>query len=275
MGYPTGIEWTDATWNPIGGCSIDSTGCKGCYAQKLAGTRLAHLPLYDGTTDIEKGRPIFNGKLTILPDDHATWRWPMGWRGAKAPKLGPGMPSMIFVGDMADLFHEDRPADDIERVLAVAWKARKHIFQLVTKRAPIMRQYVTGSLNILTGERGPSPFWCGISAERQQEFDARWPDLEATPTVVRFVSYEPMLGPLTLGNARPDWVIAGCESGDDARSYDIAWARAIRDECKAKGIAFFLKQLLIDGHIASLPELDGRQWREFPVVATEFALTPA
>jgi protein gp37 len=268
MGYPTGIEWTDATWNPIGGCSIESPGCMNCYAQDLAGTRLAHLPLYAGTTDLVKGKHFFNGKLTVAPDNATVWRWPLSWRGAKVPKMGPGMPSMIFVGDMADLFHEARPAEHIERVLGVIFRARRHIFQLLTKRPQIMREYLMPCTDLATGEDGPwcPHVWCGISAERQQEFDTRWPHLEATPAAVRFVSYEPMLGPLVLGDARPDWVIAGCESGDEMRLYELDWVRTIRDECQAKGVAFFLKQLAIDGRIVSLPELDGRQWAEFPTV---------
>jgi protein gp37 len=277
MAYPTGIEWADATWNPIGGCSIASPGCIGCYAQDLAGTRLAHLPLYAGTTDTVKGKPVFNGKLTSLPRNHQTWRWPLRWRGAKAPKMGAGMPSMIFVGDMADLFHEDRRGvggdgtffnkPDIDEVLDVVWRCREHIFQLLTKRPRVMREYLAGWEVAGSPVPAYSNAWLGISAERQQEFDARWPDLAAIPATVRFVSYEPMLGPLDLGDARPDWVIAGCESGKDARPYDIAWVRSIRDQCEAKGIPFFLKQLSIGGRIMSLPELDGRQWREYPAPA--------
>jgi len=279
MGYPTGIEWTDATWNPIGGCSIASPGCINCYAQELAGTRLAHLPLYAGTTDLVKGKHVFNGKLTVAPDNATVWRWPLSWRGAKQPKMGAGTPSTIFVGDMADLFHEERPAEHIDRVFAVIRAAEKHVFQVLTKRPHVMREYLTAvgegrraitERDGLFSDAGKWPLpnvWCGISAERQQEFDARWPHLEAAPAAVRFVSYEPMLGPLMLGDARPDWVIAGCESGDDMRGYELDWVRSIRDQCQAIGAAFFLKQLAVGGRIVSLPELDGRQWREFPTVS--------
>ena len=186
---------------------------------------------------------------------------------------------MIFVGDMADLFHEDRPAEHIDRVFAVIGAAQKHVFQVLTKRPQVMREYLIAvgeGRRVVTEREGlfsdagqwPLPnVWCGISAERQQEFDARWPHLEATPATVRFVSYEPMLGPLVLGDARPDWVIAGCESGADMRPYELDWVRSIRDQCQAAGIAFFLKQLAVDGRIVSLPELDGRQWRQFPTPA--------
>src|SRR5574341_811905 len=120
MGYPTNIEWTDATWNPIGGCSIKSPGCINCYAMRIAGSgKLDYHPLYAGVTTMYKGKPVFNGKMTILPDDHPAWEWPLKWRGAKRPVMGSGMPSLIFVGDMADLFHEDRPEVEIARVTSV------------------------------------------------------------------------------------------------------------------------------------------------------------
>lgn len=138
----TKIEWTDASWNPIGGCSIRSPGCNPCYAQKLAGTRLRHHPLYAGTTTVVKGKPVFNGRLTAAPDDHPVWTWPLRWRGAKNPKLGPGKPSLIFVGDMSDLFHEDRPEAQIDRAVGAIVYSR-HIGQLLTKRPERMLAYFT------------------------------------------------------------------------------------------------------------------------------------
>ena len=143
MGAISGIEWTDATWNPIGACSIKSPGCIYCYAQGLAGTRLKHHALYAGTTDIVKDRPVFNGHLTAAPDDHPVWTWPMRWRGARNPRLGPGKPSMIFVGDMSDLFHEDRPEETIDRVFDVMKLSPSHIFQVLTKRASRMLEYLS------------------------------------------------------------------------------------------------------------------------------------
>lgn len=217
MGYPTNIEWTDATWNPVGGCEIHSPGCINCYAQKLCGTRLVKHALYAGTTKKVKGKPVFNGNLTVATDNANVWAWPMGWKGAikkgHLPKLGAGKPSLIFVGDMADLFHQARPTRDIDRVM-IAGLRSPHILQLLTKRADVMARYIRefsfrravdscrtdgdrnvvpvilrDSLNSLDGKFGlrprfgyekaheqwPSPrIWLGFSAERQQEFDERW-----------------------------------------------------------------------------------------------------
>lgn len=282
MGASTGIEWTDATWNPVGGCSIASPGCANCYAQSLAGGRLKSHPLYAGTTDTVKRKHVFNGHLTVAPFDHPVWTWPLRWRGAKQPKLGPGKPSMIFVGDMSDLFHEDRPDEIIDRVFAVA-ACSPHILQFLTKRAERMREYVTARCE--PRKRWPLPnVHLGVSVERQQEADERIPHLLATPAAVRFVSCEPLLGPIDLENIdytvfmrsiRPgsnaglhpldpairydvlrghmkgpddiglpklDQVIVGGESGRDARPMHPQWARSLRDQCQAAGTAFFFKQ---------------------------------
>jgi protein gp37 len=258
MGYPTPIEWTDSTWNPIGGCSIKSPGCIPCYAQQLAGTRLAHHPLYERTTTLQKGRPVFNGKLTAAPDGHPVWKWPLTWRGAQEPKLGRGQPSTIFVGDMSDLFHEDRPRAVIEKTVGTILRS-KHIGQLLTKRADVMAAYFEG----LPGRRQSmdcdslldwgdprSCLWLGASAERQPEFDERWPYLRRLAALgyTVFISYEPAIGPLTLpddflalgGRAQ---VIAGGMSGkNDPRPSHPDWFRAVRDQCEPAGVAFFFKQ---------------------------------
>jgi protein gp37 len=309
MGHPTPIEWTDATWNPIGGCSIKSPGCIHCYAQQLAGTRLAKHPLYAGTTDIVKGKPVFNGKLTTLPNDAEAWTWPLRWRGAKAPLLGAGQPSCIFVGDMSDLFHEDRHVDVIDRVFAVMGLAAGHIFQVLTKRPDRARAYMTehfgkkrhicdfalglsggrtlwaGTIATQINRHGYLPnVWLGTSAERQQEADARIPELLATPAAVRFVSLEPLLGPIDLrripheggigsvlepaeiaglvGNCigvtpALDWVIVGGESGQDARPVHPDWVRSLRDQCTAAEVPFFFKQwgeFLPDSQRTGIPE---------------------
>lgn len=268
MGATTSIEWTDATWNPVGGCSIKSPGCINCYAQRLCGTRLKAHPLYAGTTTLVKDKPVFNGKMTAAPNDDPVWTWPLRWRGAKQPKLGTGKPSLIFVGDMSDLFHEDRPLETIDRTMAVAQLADNHIFQLLTKRADRMRSYFDidapwrvwmamqkfyPEASDLRWNHEP-PFllpnvWLGFSAERQQEFDERWehmrPLAEAGWTI--FVSIEPALGPVILP---PDFlklgrraqVIFGGESGPDARVHHIDWSRSLRRQCLMFNVAFFYKQ---------------------------------
>ncbi|MFN4283472.1 MAG: phage Gp37/Gp68 family protein [Alphaproteobacteria bacterium] len=273
MGAETGIEWTDATWNPIGGCSIKSPGCANCYAMKIAGSgRLREHPLYNGVTSPSKAGPVFNGTLTALPDDHPTWTWPLRWRGSKTPKLGPGKPSMIFVGDMSDLFHEDRPDAVIDRVFAVMALAPQHIFQVLTKRADRMNDYLSVRDTLLRIDdivarmrRGIAPdpkptwpllnVWLGVTAEDQERADERIPDLLATPAAKRFISYEPALGPVSVWHpaiarkagaaadaAGIDWIIAGGESGKDARPAHPDWFRTARDQCAAAGVPFFFKQ---------------------------------
>jgi protein gp37 len=118
--YPTAHIWSDATWNPVGGCSPVSPGCRNCYASQLAGTRETALrvPLHLDTTDWVRGKPVFNGRLTALEPGHDSWTWPLTWPGARPRLLGEGQPSLIFVGDMADLFHERRPTAIIDRAVS-------------------------------------------------------------------------------------------------------------------------------------------------------------
>lgn len=297
----TAIEWTDATWNPIGGCSIISPGCINCYAQQLAGTRLKHHPLYAGTTDLLKGKPIFNGRLTALPTDHPTWSFPLSWRGAKNPVMGPNARSLIFVGDMSDLFHEDRPFGYAMRVFEIGMRSR-HILQLLTKRPDRMLEFLRlwsdlggpeewepklarGPAAVRAAHRagrahlfasmldtmgdpppgcayplydwaggianwaGPFNFWFGFSAERQKEFDERWPAMReiAKMGFTIFCSYEPALGSIVLPDdflalGRKAQLIVGGESGHGARPMHADWARSIRDKCSAAGVPFFFKQ---------------------------------
>ena len=269
MSHPTPFEWTDATWNPVGGCSIASPGCGPCYAQELAGTRLKHHPLYAGTTSLEKGRPIFNGTMTAAPDGADVWNWPLAWRGAKNPKLGPGKPSLIFVADMSDVFHENRIQAVQDKVIEAIVFSR-HFGQLLTKRPQRMHCYIT---SLFIGERwrrelhhprlkrpdfAPKAtfgsailprLWLGISAERQREFDERWPHLRALAALgfTVFVSYEPAMGPLVLpadflalGN-RAQLIAGGC-SGTRAWPPHPDWFRRVRDQCLPAGVAFFFKQ---------------------------------
>lgn len=251
MGHPTDIEWTDATWNPVGGCSMKSPGCINCYAQKLAGTRLLNHPMYAGTTDVVKGKPVFNGKMTVAAADHELWNWPLKWRGAKRPRMGVGMPSLIFVADMADLFHEDRPISHIERVVTVCAKS-KHISQLLTKRPDVMTYYFRHIERI----EPLSNVWLGFSAERQQEFDERWPEARKLANVgwTIFVSVEPMIGPVVLPDdflafGNKVQIITGGESGEDRRETDADWMRVLRDQCLPAGVPYFTKQMTGKRHI--------------------------
>ena len=276
------IEWTDATWNPVTGCSIVSPGCTNCYAMKLAGTRLRNHPSRKGLTTASKSGPVWNGTVRFNEE----WLLqPLSWK----------KPRMIFVCAHGDLFHEDVPDEWIDQVFAVMALTTQHTFQVLTKRSKRMRDYVNSLHNsralasivaelLRESELGPRAMtlartipnvWLGVSVERQKEADERIPDLLATPAAVRFISAEPLLGPLDLNNVpsfadlhqgldyridalsgmyksgivrlcatapKLDWVIVGGESGDGARAMHPDWARALRNECEAAGVAFFFKQ---------------------------------
>ena len=297
------IEWTEKTWNPIVGCSVVSPGCTNCYAMKMA-SRLEAMagdglddngyavrgihPLshYRGTTRLVKGNPVWTGKLTLAPEH------------ILAEPLRRKKPTMWFVNSMSDLFHESVPAEWIDRVFAVMAMCPQHTFQVLTKRSAHMRDYLSA------GERGaivhsekirltgrfdirPSAWplrnvWLGVSCEDQKRADERVPHLLATPAAVRFVSAEPLIGPIDFeqawcgenaldgecwgecgwcknghpplhncqlgkgdwerGRSGLDWVIVGGESGPGARPMHPDWARSIRDQCKAAGVPFFFKQ---------------------------------
>ncbi|MDQ0349773.1 phage Gp37/Gp68 family protein [Ancylobacter vacuolatus] len=290
MADHTGIEWADSTWNPIVGCSIVSPGCTNCYAMKQAARIEAMQPgtHYAGTTQKTKSGAVWSGKLALAPDHILTQ--PLRW----------SRPRRIFVNSMSDLFHEDAPDAWIDQVFAVMAMAPQHTFMVLTKRSARMRAYVSevretwcsrgppmpGAERIqeaaaaLTGEdwrpetpgEWPLPnVWLGVSTEDQRRADERVPDLLATPAAVRFISAEPLLGPVNLFSlnerrgdrgtitdwhdslrglrfgpseetAKLDLVISGGESGPKARPMHPDWARSLRDQCAAAGTAFFFKQ---------------------------------
>jgi protein gp37 len=200
------IEWTDATWNPVTGCSVVSPGCTNCYAMKLAGTRLKHIPSRAGLTRDSKAGPVWTGEVRF----NEQWLdQPLRWK----------KPRMIFVCAHGDLFHEDVPDEWIDRVFAVMALSPRHTFQVLTKRAERMRAYISGfdcdgarRLNVAYGDNAhdevanaiwPLPnVWLGVSAEDQQRASERIPDLLTTPAAIRFVSGEPLLGPIDLRRLR-------------------------------------------------------------------------
>lgn len=273
----TSIEWTQKTWNPIAGCTVLSPGCTNCYAMRMAARleRMGSAPHYAGTTKTVKGKAVWTGKIALVPD--RTLLEP--WRRKK--------PTVYFVNSMSDLFHEDVPDAWIDRVFAVMSECPQHTFQVLTKRSARMRAYMTSYANgerdpvdigrrivlpislRLIGTQGgyvsrPAPnIWVGVSAERQTEANERVLDLLHTPAAVRFVSAEPLLGPidftripsvrhhdkqpydvdaLKYPDERIDWAIVGGESGPGARPMHPDWARSIRDQCSAAGVSFFFKQ---------------------------------
>jgi protein gp37 len=249
MALPKAPAWWDASWNPIGGCLAVSPGCKNCYAADLS-ARHWNFPLYAHTTDYVRGKPVFNGTLTVLPAAHRGWLWPLLWRGAKDPPplLGPGQPSLIFVADMSDLFHERRPTKIIDQVVS-AIAASPHIGLLLTKRPIVMAQYFTAP-DVDRRASWRARFWLGFSAERQQQFDERWPVMRelAKRHWTLFVSVAPMLGPVALPRdllayGNHIWIICGGEQGSNVRFTDPAWARALRDQCATAGVPFFMLQM--------------------------------
>jgi protein gp37 len=236
MSYRSNIEWTDATWNPILGCTKISPGCKNCYAETLA-ERFRSVP----------GHPFEQGfDLRLVPqrlNDPLTWK----------------IPRKIFTCSMSDLFHECVPLEYIKRVFTVMNKARWHIFQVLTKRSSRLAE-VSPQLDWTPN------VWMGVSVENA-DYVHRVHDLVGVPATVRFLSVEPLLGPIThlpLGGI--DWVIVGGESGAKARPMELSWVRDIRKQCKKAGVAFFLKQLggRRDKRGGEEAVLDGRQWHEFP-----------
>jgi protein gp37 len=287
MADNTKIEWTDATYNPITGCSVVSPGCTNCYAMRLAGTRLQHHPTRAGLTVPSKAGPVWNGEVRF---NESMLDQPLRWkRGRK-----------IFVCAHGDLFHENVPDEWIDRVFGVMALAPQHIFQVLTKRPARMRQYLNArdgmgnadlcrAINKIPYGMGnrhgalsmPLPnVWLGVSVEDQKRADERIPDLLATPAARRFISAEPLLGPvdltsidvdrdrgwedplnaleiftveqaraewgedcvLTRDRPRIDWVIAGGESGPVSRPSHPDWFRSLRDQCAAAGVPFFFKQ---------------------------------
>ena len=247
--------WWDASWNVVAGCEHVSAGCKFCYAQQQAGTlhrssgiERAVTPLYATVTDLARGRRVFNGKLAVLPPGHTAWTWPLRWRGALSPVMGVGRPSLIWACDMSDLFIETRPISEIDRVVSIL-TASHHVGLLLTKRPHRMADYFAGQA-ALTQQRWRAKLWLGFSAERQKEFDERWPHVRqlAADGWTVFVSIAPMLGPVVLpahllyfGDRA--WVICSGEQGLHARPMDPRWCRSVRDQCAEAGVPFFMKQM--------------------------------
>lgn len=252
MSDGTKIEWTDATWNPITGCSVTSPGCKHCYAMKLAGTRLKHHPSRAGLTIDTNNGPVWNGDVRF---NEQWFDQPMRWR----------RPRMVFVCAHGDLFHESVPNTWIDLVFSAMALSPQHIFQVLTKRASRMRDYIDSR----SFSKYPLPnVWLGVSVENQEAADERIPLLLDTPAAVRWISAEPLLGPVDLnrilvnrerglhGSAlhehhddcyyssecQLDWVVVGGESGEHARPMHPDWARSLRNQCEAAGVPFFFKQ---------------------------------
>jgi protein gp37 len=298
MGENSAIEWTGDTWNPTTGCTKVSPACAHCYIERTIPFRTKHRRFVRGHIPLQ----LHENRLSV--------------------PLRNRTPTVYFVNSLSDLFHDDVPVEFIARVFDVmacatvdcgkrhqhedeCWQGDPHTFQILTKRPERMRRVLTDELPDLLGNRWPgdSPcnvsmdvgqwplpnVWLGVSVENQHFADERIPQLLETPAAVRFLSCEPLLGPLNLtGGSDPcrtwlrsgltalrgaltdrwlpplDWVIAGAESGPKPRPTNIEWARSLRDQCVAAGVPFFWKQNGGRTSKSGGRELDGRTWDQMP-----------
>lgn len=238
MAQKSEIEWTDATWNPVTGCTKIGPGCDNCYAERFA-------ERFRGV----EGHPFQQGfDLTLWPERLAQ---PSRWK----------KPRMIFVNSMSDLFHKAVPREYIDQVFDAMEAADWHVYQVLTKRSSLMRSYVRGRY----GSRPvPTHIWLGVSVE-DAAHASRIAHLRGINSEARFISFEPLLGCVgdvdLLGIA---WAIVGGESGPRARPMDGAWATAIRDICERDGVAFFFKQWGGQRPKSGGRLLDGEEWNGFP-----------
>ena len=234
MAASSAIEWTDATWNPVTGCTKVSEGCAHCYAERMA-RRLQAM-----------GQPNYANGFAVTTHEHAL-RLPGTWK----------RPCRVFVNSMGDLFHEEVPQEFIRRVFATMERAPQHRYQILTKRS--------GRL----AELGPSlPWpdhvWMGVTVESARHVD-RIEDLSRCGAAVKFVSFEPLLGPVEDAPLTSvDWAIVGGESGPGARPMETDWVLSLRDQCMQAGVPFFFKQWGGVNKKKAGRVLDGRTWDAMP-----------
>ena len=237
MGAKSSIEWTESTWNPVTGCTKISPGCDHCYAERLA-LRLQAM-----------GQPNYANGFGLTVQEHML-ELPLRWK----------LPQVIFVNSMSDLFHKDVPTEYIKRVFDVMRRASQHRFQVLTKRS----QRLARLSSTLSWQPN---IWMGVSVECQ-EYTFRIDHLRETDAHIKFLSLEPLLGPLTNLNLEGiDWVIVGGESGPGARAMRREWVLDIRDQCKDAGIPFFFKQWGGTNKKKAGRLLDNRTWDEMPLAA--------
>lgn len=251
MSLQSAIEWTDATWNPVTGCTEVSPGCDHCYARTFA-ERWRGIPdhPYEQGFDVR----LWPNRLN----------YPLGWK----------KPRRIFVNSMSDLFHKDVPDEFILQVFSVMAQAKWHTFQVLTKRPARLARLVskiTATLAQQTNQTVPWPahIWVGVSVETLQ-YKWRVDELRKVPATIRFISAEPLLGSLVeLNLSDIDWLIAGGESGPGHRTCNPLWVRELRDRCQQEDVAFFFKQWGGRAPSSGGRLLDGRTWDEYPETAKE------
>ncbi len=242
MADKSAIEWTDATWNPVTGCTKISAGCDNCYAERFA-------ERFRGVA----GHPYEQGfDLTLRPERIDQ---PLAWR----------RPRMIFVNSMSDLFHKHVPFDFVDGVFDTMERARWHTFQVLTKRSSLMRKYVNARYK---EQPVPSHIWLGVSVEDGTKL-SRVQHLRDTHASIRFLSVEPLIGPVgEIDLSGIHWVIVGGESGPNARPIRSEWARQIRDQCIKDGVPFFFKQWGGFRPKSGGRLLDEEEWNEYPRPST-------
>jgi protein gp37 len=242
MAVNSAIEWTESTWNPLTGCTKISPGCKHCYAERMA-LRLQAM-----------GQRNYANGFELTLHENAL-ELPLKWK----------KPQTIFVNSMSDLFHKAVPVEFIFRTFDVMCRADWHRYQVLTKRSDRLLE-----LSALLPWK--AHIWMGVSVENQS-YTFRIDHLRHTGAMVRFLSLEPLLGPLPSLNLEGiDWVIVGGESGPGARPIDPAWVLEIRDQCLEAGVPFFFKQWGGTREKKSGRELEGRTWDEMPALASAVAL---
>ena len=237
------IEWTDATWNPVTGCDKVSPGCDHCYAERVS-------ERFRGTP----GHPFENGfDLTLRPE---RMDQPSKWR----------RPRMIFVNSMSDLFHKEIPGAFLDAVFDEMLREDRHVYQVLTKRSSLMRDHVNRSPRWRDGREVPPHIWLGVSIENADNL-VRLRHLKETRAATRFVSFEPLIGPVgEVDLSGVSWVVAGGESGPGHRPIEPEWVLEIRDQCVEQGVAFFFKQWGGPRPKSNGNLLEGREWREWPDV---------
>ena len=238
MSDNSAIEWTDATWNPVTGCTKVSPGCAHCYAETI-------------TLRFKRGGPFLPGKTTITTH-HDRLDIPAKWKS----------PRRIFVNSMSDLFHDEVPFEFVDRVFQRMIDSNHHIYQVLTKRPGRMLEYYNWAC--MSG--WPEHVWAGVSVENQYWAKERIPLLTEIPATVRFLSVEPLLKQVDLKDylQKIQWVIVGGESGHKARPMQQEWVLRVRDDCLAQGVPFFFKQWGGRYSKAGGRELEGRIWSEMP-----------
>jgi protein gp37 len=232
------IEWTDATWNPVTGCTKISPGCDNCYAERFS-ERFRGVPRH----------PFENGfDLTLRPERLSQ---PFEWK----------KPRMIFVNSMSDLFHKDIPTSYVSRIFDTMENTDWHIYQVLTKRSSLLCKFVNERY---ASCKAPPHMWFGVSVENAQAV-SRISHLQAANASIRFLSIEPLIAPVDKLDLRGiAWVIVGGESGPGARRMDASWAISIRNQCIKAKLAFFFKQWGGRSPKAGGRLLEGREWNEFP-----------